>query len=120
MYKHVLHIVLFGGERFVAKSALIRLFLSLPAACAMSSLRLLVLDLGRIRWHSSLGHRHKLGLLTSQGLGQAEEKRLGSSASRLRCEEGRKVGIARRADDLGVAGQSERHPQVAGEGFCLA
>lgn len=105
MYKHVLHIILFGGEGFVAEGALVRLFFSLAAACAMSTLGLLVLNLGRKWRQSSLGNRHKLSLLSSQRLGQTEEERFRTSPCCLRSEEGRKIGIAGCSNDLGITGQ---------------
>lgn len=123
VYKHVLDVVLFGGESLVAESALIRLFFALPTGCAVACRW----GQGLWRWQlcskgrqAGLGHCHKLGLLTCQGLWQAEEERLGAAACGLGSEEGRQVGVAGCANDLCVAGQGQRHPQVAGEGFCLA
>lgn len=36
VYKHVLDVVLFGGESLVTESALVRLFFALPTCCAVA------------------------------------------------------------------------------------
>lgn len=36
VYKHVLDVVLFGGESLVTESALVRLFFTLPTCCAVA------------------------------------------------------------------------------------